>query len=95
VEQRRSRIRSLAADVAPLLDRCGRLLADLAPHVLALTRDDVMATEAEPDAMDTTTLAPPSSSSPNAHPALTTATDDSGPAVPRVNPTAPPLVRRR
>ena len=27
---------SMAADVAPLLDRCGRLLADLAPHVSML-----------------------------------------------------------
>lgn len=37
---RRPRVSLLAADVAPLLDRCGRLIADLAPHVLALSRED-------------------------------------------------------
>lgn len=34
--RRKRPLQAVAADVAPLLDRCGRLLADLAPHVSSL-----------------------------------------------------------
>lgn len=37
---RKRQLQQVAKDVAPLLDRCGRLLADLAPHVSALAEDD-------------------------------------------------------
>lgn len=37
---RKRQLQQVVKDVAPLLDRCGRLLADLAPHVSALAEDE-------------------------------------------------------